>query len=107
MISSIVIFIILLFDIIYSCVVAYNLRNQIIMFSELKNEKLAKIPGMLEQLLKRRINGFKKYPTRLLKAFPYIKKTNEKEFEIIRKLQTSKKKKNNTKKVKKKLVSNK
>lgn len=100
--TSIVIFIILILDIIYSCVVAYNLRNQIIMFSELKNEKLAKIPGMFEQLLKRRVSGLKKYPSRLLKAFPYIKKSNEKEFEIVKKLQDSKKKKNTTRKKKRK-----
>lgn len=99
-ISSIIIFFILILDIIYSGVVAYNLRNQIIMFSELKNEKLARIPGMLEQLLKRRINGFKKYPSRLLKAFPYLKKTNEKEFEIIKKLQDNGKKKRKAKKKK-------
>ena len=97
-VSSIIIAIIFVFDVIYSCVVAYNLRNQIIVFSELKNEKLAKIPGMLEQLLKRRVKKIRKYPNRLLKAFPYLKKSNEKEFEIIRKLQNGKKKKKKSKK---------
>ena len=73
-------------DVIYSCVVAYNLRNQIILFSELKNEKIAKIPGMLERMIKKRIKKIKRYPKRLLKAFPYLKLSNEKEFEIIKKL---------------------
>lgn len=95
-------FIIFLLDVIYSCIVAYNLRNQIIIFSELKNEKIAKIPGMLERLIKKRIKKIKKYPKRLLKAFPYLKMSNEKEFEIIKKLQSSKKKKKRKKKSKKK-----
>lgn len=96
-ITSCIIFLIFILDIIYSVKVAYNLRNQIIMFSELKNEKLARIPGMLEQLLKRRIRKIKKYPNRLLKAFPYLQKSNEKEFAIIKKLQDKKKKKQKTK----------
>ncbi len=101
-ITAIIIFIIFVLDIIYSVIVAYNLRNQIILFSELKNEKLAKIPGMLEQLLKRRIKKVKKYPNRLLKAFPYLQKSNEKEFAIIKKIQDSRKKKSENRKNKKK-----
>lgn len=91
-ISAIVIFIIFLLDVIYSCVVAYNLRNQIIIFSELKNQKLAKIPGMLERMLKKRIKKIKRYPNRLLKAFPYLQLSNEKEFAIIKKIQDNKRK---------------
>lgn len=98
MITSAIIFIIFVMDIIYSVIVAYNLRNQIIMFSELKNEKLARIPGMLEQLLKRRIYKIKKYPKRLLNAFPYLQKSNEKEFAIIKKLEDNKKKQKRRKK---------
>lgn len=91
-IISVICFIIFVLDVIYSCIVAYNLRNQIIIFSELKNEKLARIPGMLEALLKSRVKNLKKYPNRLLKAFPYLKLSNEKEFEIMKKLQEKKKK---------------
>ncbi len=100
-ISAIVIFCIFILDVIYSCVVAYNLRNQIIIFSELKNQKLAKIPGMFERMLKRRIHQIKRYPNRLLKAFPYLQISNEKEFAIVKKLQ-DKKKKNRKKKKRKK-----
>lgn len=99
-ISAIIIFIIFVLDVVYSCIVAYNLRNQIIIFSKLKNEKLARIPGMLEQLLKRNINKIKRYPNRLLKAFPYLQKSNEKEFAIVKKLQESKKKKRKKKRKK-------
>lgn len=99
---SIISFVIFVLDVIYSCVVAYNLRNQIIIFSELKNEKLAKIPGMLERMLKRKGNQIKKYPNRLLKAFPYLRKSNEKEFEIVKKIQDSTKKSKKKKRKKKK-----
>lgn len=92
-VSAIVIFIIFAMDVIYSCIVAYNLRNQIIIFSELKNEKLARIPGMFERMLKRRVKQIKRYPNRLLKAFPYLQKSNEKEFAIFKKIQDSNKKK--------------
>ena len=94
-ITAILCFIIFVLDTVYSCIVAYNLRNQIIIFSELKNEKLARIPGMLERMIRKRIKKIKKYPSRLLKAFPYILTSNQKEFEIMKKLQ-------NTKKIKKK-----
>ena len=90
-ICAIILFIIFTFDVIYSCVVAYNLRNQIIIFSELKNEKLARLPGMLERMIKKRVKQIKRYPNRLLKAFPYLQKSNEKEFAIIKKIQEKKK----------------
>lgn len=92
-ISAIIIFIVFILDVIYSCIVAYNLRNQIIIFSELKNEKLARLPGMLERMLKKRVKQIKRYPNRLLKAFPYLQKSNEKEFAIMKKIQETKRKK--------------
>lgn len=101
-VTALICFIIFTLDVIYSCIVAYNLRNQIIIFSELKNEKLAKIPGMLERMIKRRMNQFKKYPNRLLKAFPYLKASNEKEFAIMKKIQDEKRYKKRKKKNKKK-----
>ena len=90
-ITAILCFIIFVLDTVYSCIVAYNLRNQIIIFSELKNEKLARIPGMLERMIRKRIKKIKKYPSRLLKAFPYILTSNQKEFEIMKNLQNTKK----------------
>ena len=80
-------------DVIYSCVVAYNLRNQIIIFSELKNEKLAKIPGMLEKIIKTKVAEFKTYPKRLLEAFPNLKKYNAKELDIMKKIRDKTKRK--------------
>jgi len=86
-----IIFVIFLLDVIYSCIIAYNLRNRLIIVENLKNEKLAKIPGMFEKMLKIRVKDIHKYPKRLLKAFPYIMKSNEKEFNIMKKLATKEK----------------
>lgn len=87
------IFVIFLIDCIYSCIIAYNLRNRIIICEELKSEKLAKIPGMLEKIIKERVEKFKAYPKRLLEAFPNLKETNKKEFDIMNKLTMKKKRK--------------
>lgn len=84
--TAIVLFIIFVLDVVYSCLVAYNLRNRIIIVEDLKNEKLARIPGMLERMLSKRVKGIRRYPKRLLKAFPTLWKTNEKEFEIMKKI---------------------
>ena len=72
-------------DIIYSFVVAYNLRNRIIIVEELKSEKLSKIPLMFEKALKERVAKFKLYPSRLLKAFPKLNKNNSEEFKLMKK----------------------
>ena len=86
---AVITFIIFAFDALYSILVAYSLRNRLIIVENLKNEKLAKIPGLFEKMLTRQIKsikGFKKYPTRLLKAFPTLFKTNQKEFVIMKKI---------------------
>ncbi len=59
-------------DVIYSVIIAYNLRNRIIIVEELKNEKIAMIPIIFEKRLKESIEGFKAFPSRLLKAFPNL-----------------------------------
>jgi len=90
---AIVSFIIFTLDLIYSGIVAYQLRNRIIIVEDLKNQKLAKIPGMLERVLKKRMKGLKSYPNRLMKAFPHIWNSNKKVFEIMLKIETKEKKK--------------
>lgn len=98
-----VIFIILfILDCIYSFIVAYNLRNRIIICEELKSEKLAKIPGMLEKLIKERVENFKTYPKRLLEAFPDLKRENYKEFELMKSLRDKNKKRAKKRKKRKK-----
>ncbi len=92
-IIALVIFIIFLIDVIYSVVIAYNLRNRIIIVEELKNEKIALIPIIFEKRLKESIAHFKTYPNRLLKAFPDLEKQNHKSFVIMRNYREQLKKK--------------
>ncbi len=99
---TIFLFILFLFDVIYSCVVAYNLRHRLIVVENLKNEKLAKIPGMFEKMLTSRVKGMKKFPKRLLKAFPTLWKSHPKEFEIMKKIEEKQKKNKKSKKNQKK-----
>ena len=93
--SLLLIFII---DWVYSVIIAYNLRNRIIICEELKNEKLAKIPGMLEKIMKEKVEKFKSYPKRLLEAFPNIKSANAKEFDMMKTLREKNKKRKERKK---------
>ena len=86
--SLLVIFII---DVIYSSIVAYNLRNRLIICEELKNEKLAKIPGMIDKEVKKRIEKLRAYPKRLLEAFPNLQITNAKELDLLKKIKAKKK----------------
>lgn len=93
--SLLVVFIL---DMIYSFIIAYNLRNRIIICEELKNEKLAKLPGMLEKIMKERVVKFKTYPKRLLEAFPNLKNANAKEFDIMKMVRDKMKKQKRKKK---------
>lgn len=79
-------------DIIGSSIIAYNLRNKIIIAEELKAEKLRILPGFIERKYKEKINDLKLSGNRLLKAFPYLFQTNEKELKIINKIKDKKKK---------------
>lgn len=95
-------FVVFILDVIYSSIIAYNLRNRIIICEELKSEKLAKLPGMLEKILRERVEKFKAYPKRLLEAFPNLKNANAKEFDIMKMIRDKKKElKNKNKKQKK------
>lgn len=102
-------FVVFFIDVVYSVIIAYNLRHRLIIVESLKKEKLAKIPGMLEKMLNKRLKKLKKYPKRLLSSFPNLLKSNEKEFELMKKIsiteknkrKKAKKKKKNSKKKKK------
>ena len=104
-----ILLIIFIFDVSYSVVVAYNLRNRLIIVEKLKNDKLMKIPGVLEKSIKKRLGKIHKYPKRLLNSFPNLLKSNEKEFALMKKIslteknkrkEAKQKKKNNIKKTK-------
>ena len=72
MILAIIFTVIFVLDVIYTVIIAYNLRNRIIIVEELKNEKIALIPVIFEKRLRESIEGFKAFPSRLLKAFPNL-----------------------------------
>ena len=55
---------------------------------------------MLEKIIRERVEKFKRYPKRLLDAFPNLKNANAKEFELMKKIRD--KAKNNIKKKNKK-----
>ncbi len=108
-IVAIITFILFVLDVIYSTIVAYNLRNRIIIVEELKNEKIAIIPVIFEKKLKESIEGFKTFPNRLLKAFPDLERQYHNSFEImkkykdqLKKIKKDMKKKNNKNKNKNK-----
>ena len=94
LVVAIILFIIFMIDTIYSIIVAYNLRNRLIVVEELKNQKLSKIPLVLEKTIKKRVANLTIYPSRLLKAFPRLTKGKFKEFKIMKKLSLKKKSKN-------------
>ena len=97
MILTIIFTVIFVLDVIYSVIIAYNLRNRIIIVEELKNEKIAMIPIIFEKRLKESIEGFKAFPSRLLKAFPNL---DNNVFEMMKKYREEAKEK--SKKLKKK-----
>lgn len=83
-------------DIIASSVIAYNLRNYLIVVEELKNRKLKMFPQFIERKFKEQINKSKKSINRLLTAFPNLIRNKEQEVEQIKKWR-DKDKKNRTK----------
>ncbi len=95
---AIISFLIFILDLIYSGIVAYQLRNRIIIVEDLKNQKLAKIPGMFEKIMKKKTKGLKSYPKRLFKAFPHIWNSNKKAFEIMLKIEEKAKNERKSKK---------
>ena len=90
-ISAIIILILFVCDVVYSVIVAFNLRNRLIIVEELKNEKLNKIPMIFETKLKERVADFKIFPNRLLKAFPKINMDNNPEFSLMKNAKNKKK----------------
>ena len=76
---------------IFSCIIAYNLRHRIIIAEELKTEKLKMIPALLEKKYKGEIENLKFVGNRLFKAFPDISKNNQKEQELITKVKKQEK----------------
>lgn len=86
-----IILIIFILDMIFSCIIAYNLRHRIIIAEELKSEKLRMIPTLIEKKYRKEISRLKFVRNRLFNAFPEIEKDNKKEQELITKIKTKEK----------------
>ena len=84
--------IIFILDMIYSWIVAFNLRNNIIIVEDLKNKKLNELPDLLEESLKEQIKKIKRIPKRIMKVFPNFISNYTLEFDIIEKLKKTNKK---------------
>ena len=93
MILAIVLGVLFVIDAIYSISIAYNLRNRIIIVEDLKNQKLSMIPKVFKTRLLKATAQFKKYPTRLLNAYPELEHKYHKPFEIMKESQNNIKKK--------------
>lgn len=83
-IIALILGIITLLDFIYSVIIAYNLRNRIIIVEELKNQKIAQIPIILEKRIREISAEFRAFPSRLLKAFPNLENENHKFYDLMR-----------------------
>lgn len=98
-ILALILFALVMLDTIYSVIIAYNLRNRIIIVEELKNEKISLIPVIFDKKLKELTANFKAFPNRLLKAFPDLEKNYHNSFEKMKKyLEQEKEKKKEQKK---------
>lgn len=102
-----ILLVIFILDMIFSCIIAYNLRHRIIIAEELKSAKLRMIPTLLERKYKEEITHLKFVKNRLFNAFPDIWRDSKKEQELITKIkakdkETKKKYKKNGK-IKKKM----
>lgn len=87
-----ILIIIFVLDMIYSWIVAFNLRNNIIIVEDLKNKKLNELPDLLEESLKEQIKKIKRIPKRIMKVFPNFISNYTLEFDIIEKLKKANKK---------------
>lgn len=73
-------------DMIYSWIIAFNLRNNIIVVEDLKNNKLNYLPELLEEYLAKQVNKVKRIPKRVSVNFPKFILKYKIEFDIINNL---------------------
>lgn len=97
-IIGVILLIVFVFDMIYSWIVAFNLRNNIIIVEDLKNKKLNDLPELLEQHLKKHIKRFKRIPRRISKVFPKFITNYTLELDLINKIKNANKKINGKRK---------
>ena len=77
-----ILFVVVMADFIYSVLVAYGLRNRIIVVEELKARKMAVVPEVAKKYLEERWKHFRITSDRLFKSFPKL--MNNKEVGIVK-----------------------
>lgn len=95
-IVSATLFGILIIDLIWSIIIAYNLRTRLIVAEELKTAKLKIIPKIFESRHKKDLSKIKFKSNRLIKNYPNLANDLRKELDSVRKMviELKKKKKN-------------
>ena len=83
---SIIIFIIFIVDLIWSIIIAYNLKSRLIIAEELKNAKLKIIPKLFEKKHKEVLSKIKFKSNRLIKNYPNLAQSLRKELDSVRKM---------------------
>lgn len=96
-IVALIIFIIFMADGIYSTVIAYALRNRMIVAEELKAEKIKMLPTLLEKKFKNKVDRFHIKKIRYFKVFPNLKLKYGEELDQIKDWVEKKYKKQNKK----------
>ncbi len=102
-IISCIIMVILIFDFVWSVIIAYNLRSRLIVAEELKKDKLKIIPQLFESKYKTQLSKIKFKQNRLIRNYPNLAKDLRKELNDVKKMVLDAKSVNNKKKKKKKM----
>lgn len=84
-ITSIALAFLFFIDVAYSVVIAYALRNRIIIAEELKAEKIKKIPVLIQKKLKEKLVNINIKRIRFFKSFPNLKNKYGIELDEIKK----------------------
>jgi uncharacterized membrane protein len=85
--------ILMIFDLIGSGIIAYNLRSRLIVAEELKHEKIKMIPSLLEKKYHNQLSKIKYTTNRLIKVYPEMAHNLRKELDLVKKMLIDLKKK--------------
>ena len=102
-IISCIIMVVLIFDFVWSVIIAYNLRSRLIVAEELKKDKLKIIPQLFESKYKNQLSKIKFKQNRLIRNYPNLAKDLRKELNDVKRMVLDAKSVNNKKKKKKKM----
>lgn len=85
-ISAIIIFVVFIMDLVWSAIIAYNLRTRLIVAEELKIAKLKIIPKLFIYKHKDVLSKIKFKSNRLIKNYPNLASNLRKELDSVRKM---------------------